>query len=343
MIATNCDSVEVYVGGTYLTTGTPNTQAFPNLAYPPVSVDLSSVDGTGLPDLRLDGYLGAQLVSSLHMSSDPGQDRLVLSIEDASIQGDGSDATRFTFRDLDAYGNQRPYPSGGVTLALTGPATLIGDNPFDFATYGGVGGAFIRSLAGGSGVVTVTATHPSLGQASGSVIIDPVPAPGGGTGPVAPSPPAPSPTPTTPTTATTPTPPMTHAKAPKRLTKASVRSALAAVLSPRGADGRIAKLLQHSGYTFRFDAPSAGRLVIDWYYVPRGAHVAKSRGPTKVLVAATSASIKRPGPGKIKLRLTARGRSLLRRAKHERLTVKASFTPAGQSTTTSSSVINLKR
>jgi beta-galactosidase len=100
------------------------------------------------------------------MSSNTATDHLILDLEDASIEGDGSDATRFTFRALDAYGNQRPYVAGNVTLRLTGPAVLVGQNPFNFAGYGGVGGAYIRSEAGKTGLVTVTASHPTLGTAS---------------------------------------------------------------------------------------------------------------------------------------------------------------------------------
>jgi beta-galactosidase len=84
------------------------------------------------------------------------------------IQADGSDATRLTFRALDAYGNQRPYAPGDVTLTLAGPATLVGDNPFPFGSYGGVGGSFARSAPGRTGPVTVTVTaeHSSLGRAT---------------------------------------------------------------------------------------------------------------------------------------------------------------------------------
>jgi hypothetical protein len=38
--------------------------------------------------------------------------------------------------------------------------------PSRFGTYGGVGGAFVRSQAGQAGLVTVTATHPTLGHAT---------------------------------------------------------------------------------------------------------------------------------------------------------------------------------
>ena len=67
------------------------------------------------------------------MSADTTRDRLWLTADDRAIEADGTDATRITFRALDAYGNQRPHVTGEVTLAIAGPATLIGDNPFPFA------------------------------------------------------------------------------------------------------------------------------------------------------------------------------------------------------------------
>ena len=165
MIATNCDLLEIYLDGQLLTSATPDTASFGSLAYPPVFVDLT-VDGSDLPTLQINGYVGGALVTSLQMSSNPTTDHLRLDLEDPSIEADGFDATRFTFRALDAYGNQRPYVAGNVTLSLTGPAVLVAQNPFDFAGNGSVGGAFIRSEVGRTGTVTVTATHPTLGQAS---------------------------------------------------------------------------------------------------------------------------------------------------------------------------------
>jgi beta-galactosidase len=178
MIATNCDKLEVYVGGQHLTTGTPDTQNFPHLAHPPVTVDLSSVDASSKPDLRIDGYVAGQdqPAGSLQMSSDPSADVLSLVIQDSVITGDGTDATRFTIRALDAHGNQRPYVTGDVALALSGPATLVADNPFPFAEFGGVGGGFIRSNAGQTGTATLTATHPVLGTRSAQVTVQAQPA-----------------------------------------------------------------------------------------------------------------------------------------------------------------------
>lgn len=100
------------------------------------------------------------------MSADPSLDRLNLTADHAAIGADGSDATRITFRAVDAHGNHRRGIAGNVALTVTGPAVLIGDNPFPFGVYGPVGGAFVRSLPGRTGLVAVSAEHPTLGRAT---------------------------------------------------------------------------------------------------------------------------------------------------------------------------------
>jgi beta-galactosidase len=170
MVATNCERLEFYVGGRHVATGQPDRQAFPRLPRPPVFADLTA-DAAGRPELRIDGYLSGRKAASVRMSADPARDRLELAIEDASIHADGCDATRLTFRAVDAYGHQRPYVTGPVTLDLTGPAVLVGDNPFPFGEYGGVGGAFIRSRPGRAGRVTVTARHGELGRAEARLTV----------------------------------------------------------------------------------------------------------------------------------------------------------------------------
>jgi beta-galactosidase len=170
ILATNCDQLDVYVGGALLTVATPDAADYGNLPYPPVIVNLT-VDGSTLPELTVVGYHAGSHVTTLQMSADTSTDRLVLDLEDVKIIGDGSDATRLTFRALDAYGNQRPYVSGDVTLSMTGPAAIVGQNPFAFATYGGVGGVTIRSEADRSGTATVKASHPTLGTATAKLTV----------------------------------------------------------------------------------------------------------------------------------------------------------------------------
>jgi beta-galactosidase len=170
MFATNCDRLEIFAGGTHLATATPDRARFGHLAHPPAFARLTVGGGT-LPDLRVDGYVGTRLAAVLLMSTDTTRDRLRLIADDTAITADGSDATRVTFRATDAYGNHRPDVTGEVTLSLTGPATLIGQNPFAFGSYGGVGGSFVRSIPGRTGQVTVTARHATLGCASVRITI----------------------------------------------------------------------------------------------------------------------------------------------------------------------------
>jgi beta-galactosidase len=175
MICSNLDRLEIYVGGEHFATATPDTGDYTYLDYPPSFVDFSAVDGSSLPELRIDGYLGSVLVASRSLASDPSGDTLQLAADDAEIDGDGVDATRLAFRAVDRYGAPRPYIDGPVTLDIEGPAVLIGDNPFDFAATGGAGAVWIRSLPGSPGTVTVRASHPRLGRAMARVRVRQVP------------------------------------------------------------------------------------------------------------------------------------------------------------------------
>ena len=165
MICANLERLEVYVGGAHFATVTPDDGDYGSLAYPPSFVDFRGVDGSSLPDLRIDGYLGSDLVTSRSFSSDPSLDTLWLAADDDEIAGDGADATRVAFRAVDGYGAPRPYVTGSVTLSVSGPAVLVGESPFDFAAAGGVGAVWIRSLPGSTGHVAVSASHPILGRA----------------------------------------------------------------------------------------------------------------------------------------------------------------------------------
>jgi beta-galactosidase len=153
-------------------TAAPEAGTFGSLRYPPAFADLSGANAAagspasrGLPDLRIDGYVGTRLAATVQMTADTGRDKQSLALADAEIAGDGSDATAVTVRVTDAYGNHRPGTAGGVALTLAGPATLIAANPFPLAALGGVGGGFIRSRPGTAGRVTLTATHAALRRA----------------------------------------------------------------------------------------------------------------------------------------------------------------------------------
>jgi hypothetical protein len=114
--------------------------------------------------------------------------------------------------------------------------------------------------------------------------------------------------------------------------QASATTTLAALivkqLVPSGRAARIAALLKSGGFKELFKAPAAGTAVIDWYYLPRGARIAKKAAP--VLVASGRLGFASAKTATIKIRLTATGRRLLSHSKRIRLTAKCIFTPVGE-------------
>jgi beta-galactosidase len=170
MVASNCDRLEVFLGGTHLTSARPafGSPQYGGLIHPPFLIHLPAFKPLmphGTPELLIRGYVAGLPVTELRMSADTSGDSFSMTADDAAIWADGSDATRVLFRAIDRFGNQRRYRDGVVNLSLAGPATLVGDNPFAFGKYGGLGAVWLRSVAGQPGTITLTASHPQLGQA----------------------------------------------------------------------------------------------------------------------------------------------------------------------------------
>ena len=214
MVWSNCERLEAYLDGSLFATLTPDTTNYPHLAHPPFYLDVSGIDGSSLPDLRLDGFVGAQLVTSKSFSADHAGDRLALELDDHALVADGYDATRIAFRAVDRFGNPRPYPAGDVSVSVTGPAVWLGEvlnftaasNPevldagqqatvtvelangtFPFQANGGVGGIWVKTLQGQTGQITVSVSHPTLGAATAQIEAHPAAAvPGWSAPPAAP-------------------------------------------------------------------------------------------------------------------------------------------------------------
>ena len=53
-----------------------------------------------------------------------------------------------------------------MAFKLTGPAVIVGDNPFHLADAGGVGAIWVKTLPKSPGRIVVQATHPVLGTRS---------------------------------------------------------------------------------------------------------------------------------------------------------------------------------
>jgi hypothetical protein len=136
---------------------------------------------------------------------------------------------------------------------------------------------------------------------------------GGGTTPI--SSPAPGPV-VTPAPSPSPTP--APAPGPLPTPKPSGR-ALVITLGPSGRRATIAAVLRAGGFRTRFAATGAGRLAITWSTTAR----------RPLVVASATITYKKASAQTFTIRLTSKGKALLRKAKHITLSAKATFTPRG--------------
>jgi hypothetical protein len=104
-------------------------------------------------------------------------------------------------------------------------------------------------------------------------------------------------------------------------TLAALRSAISR------AHPKILALLEHGGLTETFAAPEPGVVVIQWWWMPPGAHLAKKSKRDPMLVGSGSAVFSVAGTGKVKVNLTGAGRRLLASANDLKLTASVRFTP----------------
>ncbi|MGH2874241.1 MAG: Ig-like domain-containing protein, partial [Solirubrobacteraceae bacterium] len=112
---------------------------------------------------------------------------------------------------------------------------------------------------------------------------------------------------------------------------AQLRGSLNGLRSPTGKAATIKAILKSGDYPFRYKALEAGTVEVLWYV---------KIGKKEVLIAKGSVHTTRAGTVSFKLRLTAAGRSLLKRDPHRaKVIFKALFTPTrGKPTTVAGSV-----
>jgi hypothetical protein len=124
-------------------------------------------------------------------------------------------------------------------------------------------------------------------------------------------------------------------------TRAQIRAVLRGALLPIGRAARIRTLLKRHGYTATFNAPTAGKIVIEWFRPASGATAAKATKSR--IVAIDNARFAKAGWVRITIRLTAAGARMLKHARSVTLTAEGTYTPAGASSDTATRTIRLRR
>ncbi len=166
IVSSNCDHLKTYIvrdGKETLVAETdPDRNEFPFLKYGPFMVDAGDrFHDWG--DLRIDGYINGKKVISKTYSGSGADHTFRLVPDSTTLVADGADATRVVLRAEDEFSNIRPFAADAISFELTGPAELIGDNPFGL--IGGTGAIWIRAKEQVD-TVTLKATHPTLGATS---------------------------------------------------------------------------------------------------------------------------------------------------------------------------------
>jgi beta-galactosidase len=159
LVSSNCDHLKFYVAGKLVAEADPDRKQFAHLKYAPFTADLTSrIDPWG--DLRIDGFIQGKQVISRSFSGKGLDQKFTLLPDDTKLIGDGADTTRVVLRVTDEFDAIRPLAADAIRFELTGPAELIGDNPFSLV--GGTGAVWIRA-GEQPGKVRLTAHHPYLG------------------------------------------------------------------------------------------------------------------------------------------------------------------------------------
>ena len=160
-ICSNCDRLKLFYGGKFHSEIEPDRETYPHLAHPPFMAKLTDLEFRAWGDLIIEGYLDGKLAATRVLSGSGTDDVLVVKPDDTDLDGDGRDATRVVLAVTSQRGELRPFATGAIQLALTGPGEIVGENPFSLA--GGAGAVWVRSREG-AGIVKLEARHQYLGK-----------------------------------------------------------------------------------------------------------------------------------------------------------------------------------
>jgi len=170
MICSNCEHLKIYIGNRLVADVDPDRQNFGNLAHPPFVKNIRDAFGGPWGDLKIEGYIGGQLVITKMMSGKGVDQQLLFEPDDRELIGDGIDATRLVMKVTDEYKSVRPFANAAIVLSITGPGEIVGENPF--ALFGGVGAVWIKTKRA-AGVIKVTAKHSELGPKTVEILVKP--------------------------------------------------------------------------------------------------------------------------------------------------------------------------
>ncbi|MHC4592705.1 MAG: glycoside hydrolase family 2 TIM barrel-domain containing protein, partial [Planctomycetota bacterium] len=144
IVFSNCNRIVIHVGRMKLGTFRPAREQFPHLPHPPfICSGTRPVWREDWRELRVVGLLRGKPAVEQRIAPDGVPEQFICWADDTALVADGADMTRLAFCAADRYGNVLPYAGGAVTITASGPATIVGENPF--CLVGGVGAVYLRA------------------------------------------------------------------------------------------------------------------------------------------------------------------------------------------------------
>lgn len=127
-------------------------------------------------------------------------------------------------------------------------------------------------------------------------------------------------------------------------TAAEIKASLLSQLVPKGKTAKIVALRNAHHYKAKFKALLAGKLVVEWYYLPAGAHLVRPKAkPKPVLAAVGRLTFDASGSAELTITVTPRGKQLLQYTRKLKLTAMATFTRATAVAVIAAKSFTLKR
>ncbi len=172
VIFSNCDELEVFIGGELLGKNKPDVEQFPHLAHAPFFVRWPlpyNPWGKPFGDLKIIGYLGGKAVATQEIAIDQKPHKLALYTSSPELNADGADMAWVVACVEDKFGNRLPYRMALVDLKLEGDGELIGQTPLMLVS--GSSACFVRA-GHTAGKLKITASTPGLESAGITISLE---------------------------------------------------------------------------------------------------------------------------------------------------------------------------
>ncbi|MBN1761242.1 MAG: hypothetical protein JW863_23155 [Chitinispirillaceae bacterium] len=161
----NCEQVRLYRNGTLVATQGPATTL--NLSHGVTTFENIAFEA-GM--LTAEGLIG-NVVVARDTAHTPGSAAAIrLTADPVKLEANGGDFSRVIAEVVDANGTYIPYTGNTITFDVSGPGTLIGDNPFKAQSGVAMNLAKVNLSVG---TITVTATSPELKTATVEIEVGP--------------------------------------------------------------------------------------------------------------------------------------------------------------------------